>query len=366
MNDAFAAWSREMPAENPVDLERTWEGIHALLNSPSVATAPISTGRLEPFAETVLAPAICDPASFRDPEHNVRTIVDCEDACSGKPPQKGRLLPKRGLNRRLTEMPAGGDDLTESITSQAHRSSAGSSDGTRKLTGRILPKSANRVVAPLQVTLPQLMPPPQQTTPAQVSAGSFRKESRVSIYDQRRQPETGAVLQDMEVDSRIPFVTPREVRDIDLVLNGQGRVENQEIWLHRQLEYVSWMWTAPYQPKVSVSLMRQVVSQEPRLRPSEENRAFPPARRTLPRICDAPSNAPRDVTAEDKQAEDCDTGAGVWGEALHGEREVAQVATVQTRMAPSTCPAGQRTPPPHGAVGAHMRQHIYLPQQRRG
>lgn len=239
------------------------------------------------------------------------------------------------------------------ITSQAHRSSAGSSDGTRKLTGRILPKSANRVVAPLQVTLPQLMPPPQQTTPAQVSAGSFRKESRVSIYDQRRQPETGAVLQDMEVDGRIPFVTPREVRDIDLVLNGQGRVENQEIWLHRQLEYVRWMWTAPYQPKVSVSLMRQVVSQEPRLRPSEENRAFPPARRTLPRICDAPCNAPRDVTTGDNQAEDCDTDAGVCGEALHGEREVAQVATVQTRMAPSTCPAGQRTPPPPTAQSAH-------------
>ena len=280
MNDAFKAWSSDMPNEPPpADLKRTWEGIHALLNSPPAANAPISTKQTEPPAEIVSGSAICDPASFRDPEHNVRTIVDCEEACSSKPPQKGRLLPKRGMNRRLTGMPAGGDDHTETITSQAHRFSADLSTGTCKSTRHIPSNTISKVEATLQVTLSQLTPPPQQNTqvqstlpqltplpqqrtPAQVTARPSRMESRVSIYDQRRQPETGAILPGMEVDSRIPFTTPIDVKVIDLVLDGRATVENQVIWLTRQIECVQGMWTLPNQALVRVLQTRQVVSQE--------------------------------------------------------------------------------------------------------
>ena len=362
MNDAFKAWSSDMPNEPPpADLKRTWEGIHALLNSPPAANAPISTKQTEPPAEIVSGSAICDPASFRDPEHNVRTIADCEEACSSKPPQKGRLLPKRGMNRRLTGMPAGGDDHTETITSQAHRFSADLSTGTCKSTRHIPSNTISKVEATLQVTLSQLTPPPQQNTqvqstlpqltplpqqrtPAQVTARPSRMESRVSIYDQRRQPETGAILPGMEVDSRIPFTTPIDVKVIDLVLDGRATVENQVIWLTRQIECVQGMWTLPNQALVRVLQTRQVVSQEQCLPQGEKIHAFPPAQCTLPCICDAPCNAPQVVPAEDNQAEDSDKNAGVSGEGRHDEREVAQVATVQTAMTPSTGPAGQRTP----------------------
>ena len=70
--------------------------------------------------------------------------------------------------------------------------------------------------------------------------------SEPCIYAQRRQPETGAALPGMDADSRVPYRTPVEVVDIDLLLNGQAWIENKEKWLQGRIERVIWLWTVPY------------------------------------------------------------------------------------------------------------------------
>jgi hypothetical protein len=225
------------------------------------------------------------------------------------------------------------------------QAAAGTSSGMMsKSGGSILLAPADLAAASPQIT-PLRLIPPQEKKATQVIAGASNKASRLSLYDQRRQPETGAILPGLEVDSRIPYQTPREVMEIDWLLNGQAVVENQAEWMQGHIQSVIWMWTAPYQPPVTIQLTRQVVSLvslQPRLQ-VEDGCASTPAWRPLPRICDTPCDAPLDMAASDQQAGGTD--AGMWGGGARGDMDVAQVMTVQAALTPSMCLEG-RPPPP--------------------
>ncbi len=94
----------------------------------------------------------------------------------------------------------------------------------------------------------------------------------------------------MKTDSRIPFTTPREVKELNFILTGQAMVENQEAWVHVQIECVSRMWTNPLAP---VGVLprepdRQVALLQLSLQ-STVGASMP--RATCPRLCDAISSS---------------------------------------------------------------------------
>ncbi len=224
------------------------------------------------------------------------------------------MLPKRGMTRRLMGMSAGGGNLTESINSQDCSSSPGLSNGTCKTSRHTLPIPADRVEALPSLLQVTPLPPPstQQKTPAQVTAGPSRKESRLTIYDQRRQrhqpanrcrsARNGGRQQDpvhyteleggKQTESNPDWArdggkpgsmgarTDRvRKQDADCSLPGSGKCPAEE--QDRQVALLE------------LSLQSTVCVSTP----------------PLPRLCDASCNAPRAVAAEDNQAAD----HGRWG-----------------------------------------------------
>jgi hypothetical protein len=67
-----------------------------------------------------------------------------------------------------------------------------------------------------------------------------RYTSEPCLYAQRRQPETGDALPGKYADLKIPYRTPVEVTDINLLFNGQAWIENKEAYLHKKIERVIW------------------------------------------------------------------------------------------------------------------------------
>ena len=380
INSAVAAWGDVIPAGRPVDLAASLRAIQNLLNSPPAAAADIIRPRqLEPFAEMDPASALCDPASFLDPEHKVCAIDDRDTQALDGSIKKSRLLPKRGMSRRLNGVPAGAGHLTDSIDLQDRRIPSGAPGNMSNARGSILPAPAVLAAAPLQVTPLRLMPP-QVDTAIPAAAGTsrkvFRRESSpiLDVYSRRRQPETGATLPGMDVDSRVPYQTPREVREVDLLLNRQAMVENQEAWMQRQLDRIIRMWTVSSQSVVAammVAFNAPVDSLEERVQVIEDSCPSTNTPRPLPRICDAP----RDVAEANNQPGSL--GTGVCGQAPRGAmtafsagiptRSERQVATVQAAMTPSLCSAGHPPPPAAGGGNRPCRQqYIHLPPQRQG
>ncbi len=74
MNNAFAAWGGCNTCGSGKRMEGPG-GIHSLFHSLPAAIDPMSTRQLEPLTEMVQGSAICNPASFLDSEHNIRTIL---------------------------------------------------------------------------------------------------------------------------------------------------------------------------------------------------------------------------------------------------------------------------------------------------
>ena len=114
----------------------------------------------------------------------------------------------------------------------------------------------------------------------------------------------------METDSRIPFTTPREVRELNLILTGQAMVENQEAWVHVRIERVSRMWTDPLapvgvlprEPDRQVALL--VLGLQSTVGTSTPRAAWP-------RLCDVSGDAPRAVADEVNQVTARDTNMAV-------------------------------------------------------
>jgi hypothetical protein len=81
INKAFTIWGDDIPipALEAIDLAASLNAIRRLLLSPPASVDPICQEQLEPFTEMDPTLALCDPASFLDPEHTVQSI-DCRDA----------------------------------------------------------------------------------------------------------------------------------------------------------------------------------------------------------------------------------------------------------------------------------------------
>ena len=156
----------------------------------------------------------------------------------------------------------------------------------------------------------------------------------------------------METDSRIPFTTPREVRELNLILTGQAMVENQEAWVHVRIERVSSMWTDPLAP---VGVLprepdRQVALLVLGLQ-SPVGTSTP--RAAWPRLCDVSGDAPRAVAAEVNQVTDRDTNM-----------TIAQVETGQATKTPSADAC--RDPPLSGNAASGPTPSTGPRRRRRG
>lgn len=300
INRAFAAWGDDLPAGGAVDLEASSKALQNLLRHPTAAVNPICPAQLQPFMEMDPTQALCEPASFLDPEHIVHSI-DCRDA----PPddlQKVRLLPKRGMNRRL----GGGTtvmDLPSVLNnSQASRVSTGTSDEMGATGGSIPLVPPHMAAAPRQVPLLRLIPSMEETVlPAAAKPNPVvyrRYTSEPCHYAQRRQPETGDALPGKNADLKIPYRTPVEVTDINLLLNGQAWIENKEAYLHKRIERVIWLWTVPWDTVVRDRRLLQEVPPDPRVQVMADGISATPARRPLPRICDIGCDAPSGAASD--------------------------------------------------------------------
>ena len=362
INAAVAAWNDPIPNNGPTDLTALSGALRNLLHAPPAAANPISPMQLEPFTEMDPASARCDPLLFADPEHEVHKFDCREDSLPIL--QERRLLPKRGIQRRLNGPLAGVDLPNGSSDSQALTPGTPGSD--RNL-GKPPPVRVDPVVASPQVMPLRSMPPHEH----QLAGGTIVTLRKVDCHQWGRQPETGALLQGRYTDSGVPFVTPGEVRHLDLFLSGKATVDHRETWLQQQIGTIIWMWTRPSQ--VGAQRMAQEGSLEPRLQVINGGSISIDAGLLPPRICNESCDAPQVLEVDDNsvgsrgqcavvwQEASGDDGAvagvssagnqGEWPELMPGpirvERQVATVATAGSSMVTisSLCPAGQTDPP---------------------
>ena len=354
INTAFAAWVDQTPEEGPADSAASLEALRTLLHAPHAAAKPIGPTFMEPLAELDPSSAVCDPSSFLDPEYEVY-MIDREDPPAT--PHKNRMLPKRGMQRRLNG-PRAGFLFDESPVSQAL---VPVTPGGRCHSVQVDPGVAqvDFVAPPPQVT-------PLRSIPESAAQVLTRPLHRVDCYYRQRQPETGALLPEADVDGRRPYVTPGAVKHLDLLLNGQATVDHRESWLQTQMGNIIWMWTTTTSLE-GIELMPQVGSLEPPQQVIAGRGTSTAARRLLPRLCDVVC----DVASGGNQAGDW--GAGVEGGVLDvevnavaqegfageadrwpelttaasmAERQVstATAAEVSQATIPSMCSAGQTLP----------------------
>ena len=315
------------------------EAIRKLLQSPHAAIDPLRTVLPQAsFTEVDPATVRCDADSFRDPEHVIHSIID--NGCGAVPgdSQRGPFMTKKVMRRMLKGSRAGADRPAESADSQDRQDLTGTSGGTSNQGGlnhypQLTRPQAPPPIPPLrQMVLRGRQMHSQMQQNALINAGPWHYVSRHAEYSpdlhaQRRQPETGEPLEGMDVNPMIPFHTPRDVRDMDLLLNGQAVVENHEEWLQRSIMRVITMWTErPTWQADSVRLTRLCSAlgtadqPEPRFQVVEDDCA--PARPPLLRICDAP----RDVTAGGNLAGGMDARVG---EGIpDSDKEVAQASPI--------------------------------------
>jgi hypothetical protein len=157
------------------------------------------------------------------------------------------MLPKRGMQRLLNSpsLLAGANHPNEAPTSQVlvPCKSGGMCDLDKNLPARVDPVTCHHDAF-------IFYPPASGAALEQRADGTVVALRAVDCHSRRRQPETGAGLQEKDIHGRVPYVTPGEVMQnvsqIDWILNGQATMKHPEAWILQQVEHIIWMWTAPY------------------------------------------------------------------------------------------------------------------------
>ena len=238
INRALSLWANPEPCHRPTnsDCAASGEAIRLLIHAPPATAGPTVLKQMKTF-EQMATTSVCDPMSFVDPEHIIRSVDGTETRPGGL--RKDHMRPKRGISRLLYGPPAGAGHSNNPPEPQAliSRTSVGMCN-PKKPAANLSARADPAAVQPLSLTGTPTAP--QRSAP--------------------RQEETK---------------TPKDRKYLDFVLDDRLAPDNKDRWVHNMIK----------------QLITQVDPLTLRLRVVAYRNISTNVQRPLPRICDASHNS---------------------------------------------------------------------------
>jgi hypothetical protein len=210
-NAALAKWYGALEHQSQQQrIAPAHPGPHQFLNN--APPAALHLPELERFVGLGSSGAALDPQSFADPECQVHSL-DINMVAPNDLTQKYRLLPKRGVSRRLNAQPAG-------IGYASEASCCNGLVAARSIQVPRVPISSPAIIKPLQ--------------PSQVDVRGTRRLTPSSSVVVLRRPSPAQVTS-MPSTGLPVLLTPVDMRYLDFVLDGRVSPDDPADWVRRML-----------------------------------------------------------------------------------------------------------------------------------